>query len=951
MTYLPYIYKVEKSYWTLPETALIDESNAGNVIFIPDYITELPVPVIPTYSGYLATSYYGNPPIDPGWLYAGFLSFNPTDLFDGGETIAFSDCYISELIEGLTYYVVDVKSDYIAISTTPDGEPINFETDNQFTKYVPKPLIKRLYAYETAHHIPYNKIGVAPYPGYTGSVADFEIDQQVVFTRSNFPAVFNPFDSYYVVWKDDVQGELQLSTTIGGTPVEWTATEDDTLEMTGYGDEYITPIIKNNVGVAAVGIIATCSGYEGFINAQYPTITREFPLVSSNTSGTLIVQDGWVVDFAQDLMTPSPVASYGVNKDVFNFNDNDDKRKLATRVVVRGKDINGISISVSLIGIRAYDNDRQFYNGCTYISRKSEGYIYKNSYNTDLTFDCTAIPGSVVDYTVDFPSSNKTKITVGASGFYAGSQVSFTNPPSPLVNGTVYYIVDHVGNYITVAATPGGSAISMNYMTYTLNEAWSISTLPFAGTITVYIHGAYAHAVSVLAGSGRAACLLICAAFGAGFTDADGNIWTCEVDPVYGRITFHAKCENSTSTYLVNFNMGVTGGSFSQYSIGKTIWASTLHASDVAMMQVDNSTGWFTKNMQLQFSASSMPTGLDPAATYTVGSESVISPTFKFFVNDYSGVVNFTTAGSDVICFKPNSIHNPDENGNAAIWLYGWNYVITDGSELTLSIPGGTAIPFTSVGVPIETIDINGVMCTTVHIESWPTIDYGGNRGYLMNQRLYVNKKSDVIAGSDLTLRFGEEPIEIDASNCGTDPVYGDYLHVMYPLDRITSASKKCYPHGVGCLVMYPDGYDLDNPETDSPVALHGERVSDVTVDNNITYGYLDGYATALLLGSGTLYKKATCFGPITRVYVKRVGEMLRNGDETIQELSRITPPRVGDNIEIVDSYGATPVVWEVMSVTIKHDQGIVELILGDYEMNPITSMIKQTNGINRTLT
>jgi len=72
---------------------------------------------------------------------------------------------------------------------------------------------------------------------------------------------------------------------------------------------------------------------------------------------------------------------------------------------------------------------------------------------------------------------------------------------------------------------------------------------------------------------------------------------------------------------------------------------------------------------------------------------------------------------------------------------------------------------------------------------------------------------------------------------------------------------------------------------------------------------------------------------------------------QSIQELSRITPPRVGDNIEIVDSYGATPVLWEVMSVTIKYDQGMIELILGDYEMNPITSMIKQTNGINRTLT
>jgi len=72
---------------------------------------------------------------------------------------------------------------------------------------------------------------------------------------------------------------------------------------------------------------------------------------------------------------------------------------------------------------------------------------------------------------------------------------------------------------------------------------------------------------------------------------------------------------------------------------------------------------------------------------------------------------------------------------------------------------------------------------------------------------------------------------------------------------------------------------------------------------------------------------------------------------QSIQELSRLTPPRVGDRIAIVDSYGATPEEWEVMSVTIRYDEGMVDLVLGDYEMNPITSMIKQTNAIQRTVT
>lgn len=968
MTYIPKIYEPSLADWSI-DVGL--ENFGENAIIIPDIVYDTDAhPAI--YRDVTWINSQGGTWV-PDSAMPDILSADINNYYPLGSEVVFTSGTMPNLVLGTTYYNVVMNSSneypYIAFSTIK-YQPTIQEDSVGGTCYFWSVSTGSTFIFESQYGgVGYRQWRVKCIDNMYGRTIDYwypeggkvnvlDIPQWgYINTMNVFTDLAYPY--YYIVLPYDAQDiidntmQLCIMNDWGlwwHTPNVTISGNHQTIHST-FEEEPLSPgtEIKNNIGVAAVGVTSNSSNTD--IDCCYPRLTRTFPLTGATPSGTIIVQDGWKIDFAQDLMTPSPVASYGVNKDVFNFNDNDDKRKLATRVVVRGKDINGVSISVSLIGIRAYDNNRQFYNGCTYVSRKSEGYIYKNSYNTDLTFDCTAIPGTTVDYTVDFPSSNKTKITVGATGFVLGSQVSFTNPPSPLVNGTVYYITDHTGNYITVAATPGGSAISMKYMTYTLNEAWSISTLPFAGTITVYIHGAYAHAVSVLAGSGRAACLLICTAFGAGYTDADGNIWTCEVDPVYGRITFHAKCENSTSTYLVNFNMGVTFGSAAQYSIGKTIWASTLHASDVAMMEVDNSTGWFTKNMQLQFSATSMPTGLDPAEVYTVGSESIISAAFRFFVNDYSGVVNFTTAGSGVICFKPNSIHNPDEDGDSAIWLYGWNYVIIDGSYLTLSIPGGTSIPFTSVGSPSEIIDINGVMCTTVKIDNWPTIDYGGNRGYLMNNILYVNKKSDVIAGSDLTLRFGEEPIEIDASNCGTDPVYGDYLHVINLTDRITSASKKCYPHGVGCLVMYPDSYDLDNPETDSPVALHGERISDVTVDSNITYGYLDGYATALLLGNGTLYKKATCFGPITKVYVKRVGEMLHNGAEVIQELSRITPPRVGDNIEIVDSYGATPVVWEVMSVTIKYDQGIIELILGDYEMNPITSMIKQTNGINRTLT
>lgn len=645
---------------------------------------------------------------------------------------------------------------------------------------------------------------------------------------------------------DDYEGDLGLEpwTTYINAP--------NSIVIPDYIYDAALNEIPNNFGVCAVGIIA--SGSTPDFICWFPVTTKNYVL---DSPGTYIIQQGWILDFAQDLTQPYAVATWGVNKDIFNYNDNDDKRKLSTRVVVRGKDINGVSISVSLIGIRAYDNDRQFYNECTYISRKSEGYIYKNNFAGDDK------PASVSDatssaYTTDY-ASNPTQIyvTTGIANFTLNKMCLFFTAGTPsglqitaqsLIPYYPYFVVTNTGTYIEVSETIGGSAIDLG------SEASPPATVSCAGTLSI---------------------------------DNSDNYLTNPGDSIY-------------------------------------------------------------------ISASVLPTGIIVGATYSVYSDVTSANPFEFMIATdaflFVGGVGFFYGGTDVIINKIPASGESDLGASPVIWMYGWDYVIPTGSVLTVSTTGGSTTTVTTSGATTTGIDSSGVMYTSVPLSSWVNTDYSG-RGYLLNQKLYVNKKSDVIAGSDLTLRFGEESIEIDASECGTDPVYGDYLFVKTPSNRVTSSTNKSYPHGVGCMVMYTGAYDLDNPEAGSPVALHGERVADVTVDSNITYGYLDAYATALLLGNGTLYKKATCKSPLIKCFVKQVGSLKVQDGQTIQELSRVRPPRVGDRVAIVDSYGATPEEWEIMSVTIKYDEGMVELILGDYEMNPITSMIKQTNAINRTLT
>jgi len=189
---------------------------------------------------------------------------------------------------------------------------------------------------------------------------------------------------------------------------------------------------------------------------------------------------------------------------------------------------------------------------------------------------------------------------------------------------------------------------------------------------------------------------------------------------------------------------------------------------------------------------------------------------------------------------------------------------------------------------------------------------------------------------------IGEELFIV--SDHGVDATYGNWIELANPATRITSSTNKCYPHGIGAMVGINTTYKESNPETGSPLKLYGLSSTTTVVDTNSTYGQLDAYAASLLLGFGAFYKKAAGWLILSVTGVKRVGM------STVQP-SLTTPPRVGDTVSIVEYSGATPVDYEIISVTIKYDEGRVFLELGDYEKNVFTSLMQETNAINKTLT
>lgn len=282
-------------------------------------------------------------------------------------------------------------------------------------------------------------------------------------------------------------------------------------------------------------------------------------------------------------------------------------------------------------------------------------------------------------------------------------------------------------------------------------------------------------------------------------------------------------------------------------------------------------------------------------------------------------------------------------------WLLGGGYTIQVGDPFFLQMDRGGVI---SSGAVIDSVDgetsVGGdTTVSKFHLVSPFDRDHAGT-GSILAYRTYVDDASvanGATFASPINFMLGEEPTA--ATGVGHSSVYGNYI---YFYRQGSSSTQKTYCHGTGCLVAKKTQTAKlpteSTPEQYSAVADYGIIVSDLVVDSNVEYSTLDNYATTLLLGFGNFYKKATCWGTVLNMYVKRVGEYYKG-----QQASVSTPVRVADRISVTEYDGATPEEFQIVSVTHDYDRGTVLLELGDFEKNPYTSLEQKTNAVNRTLT
>jgi len=735
---------------------------------------------------------------------------------------------------------------------------------------------------------------------------------------------------YYV--KTVTADHLTLSTSIGGATV--------TFSTNGTGTHSLI-LVAETAGVTTYGKITDN-------DATTITATLVGASTAPTTLGYFIIYRGYLIDFAHDISPPSALTNLDVNKTCFEYSDNDDKRKLSTKIVATGKDFQGKTISVAVAGVHAYDETKQFFSDSTFVSKLSEGYVYKNSY-INAIFSCTAIiPQSGKAVTKTNLSTDTTGITLPASqaGFLVNQEVTFSAPPRPLVAGTVYFVSDHTGDVIKVSATQGGGNITLLANLRTYAAQWSIaSSASGAGNITVTIKGVVAAIVPINNGElDHISAVKVSNALN-GYVDANGCVWTVTSDGTYPYMDF-STTDSAYAGTMIAYDMGTTGQAATEESSSTAAISCT--ASTPAQMQVDNSKGLFQKGTAIVFKATTMPSGgLTAGTVYTVKNDGVNLSGFCFCVMSGGSQMSWSDTGTAVKVYRSVDVINRNTSGTSSVWLYGSGFSIDTTLTYCLLNPYGTYDNVTLSDTGTVQIASDGIVITQfLLLESTlpasSDSDYGG-KGFFMSPRLYVDNHSRI--GGNYEVLIGEETVTITARN--NDTTYGNYIDIGAASARITSASKKCYPHGVGALVARNDTYTEASPQAGSPIALYGLYIDYRTVDANITYGQLDAYATSLLLGLGNFYGKATTWSPLEYAVVKQTGEFYGSA-----QTSRSRPIMIGDSITITNFDGDTPSKpYEVVETTIICNEGRMKMQLGDFEKNAYTTLMSNTNAINNTLT
>jgi hypothetical protein len=299
--------------------------------------------------------------------------------------------------------------------------------------------------------------------------------------------------------------------------------------------------------------------------------------------------------------------------------------------------------------------------------------------------------------------------------------------------------------------------------------------------------------------------------------------------------------------------------------------------------------------------------------------------------------------------------------GATTIRLIGKGYSLRVGDSCWVAGKTDDNLPIVMGPVSItsvtEVAQTDGTQTTDVGIsESFK--DSGSTSHTVMKYSVFAACKTYVSDPSRLYSDFtGGKLCRIGGSNnirecatTGVDSEYGYYISLVgstppYFGEKLGDA----VPIFPGCLIR------SNTESADSPLKTYGEIRITKTVDQAITRGELEIYATQALINHSYYLRKGNITCPVFEFFKPGTRTMYEKYDwEIVKEGDRITVlVGTGDGYNADDVYkdGQFKYQWEVMSWSFDSSTMQFAVELGDYEENVFTLLNSKTSSIDRNIT
>jgi hypothetical protein len=215
---------------------------------------------------------------------------------------------------------------------------------------------------------------------------------------------------------------------------------------------------------------------------------------------------------------------------------------------------------------------------------------------------------------------------------------------------------------------------------------------------------------------------------------------------------------------------------------------------------------------------------------------------------------------------------------------------------------------------------------------------------------IFVNSFTDIGGGASTTINVRVGDFSYYASlgtlKAGTHAVFGNYINLR------AQYGSDITIHYPGCIVWNTSSYSETSPEATSPMAYFGHLEKSFALDQSVSKGDLEVYASKYLINLSQYYKKGgfwSIFYDWFKTDMRPANQVTEAGWISVGDLVAVLQ-NTGDTVTDVQ-YGLYKNQWQILSWTLDGDKMSVSCELGDFEMNMNSLINDKTAGVNSTIT